>query len=363
MGWKAVFLMSVLVVTPSVGIPLAKQVRDAVSSPSAQNYAPAPLENHVVFANGVVEGRQRDVPLRFELTGRLASVEVSEGDLVSRGDTLARLDCEVWEHELAKAESALAHARAEKQRVIDGERKETRQLAHAQSRAAQARADVARTHYERATRLQKKSVVTQQEWDDRRADYKAALAQLAAARARAAEVEAAPREHELRAADAQIALEQTRVEHARSMLQRTLLTAPSDGLILRVRCEPGEIVGPDSTEPLIVMADVSQLHVRAYAEEMDAPAIRKGQRAYALTDGTPDIQHWGTVISCSPYMVPKTQFSNHANERVDVKVREVVIRLNKSGDEDQLVVGLPVDVFIEADNVSGESFVDRLGRL
>jgi multidrug resistance efflux pump len=314
-----------------------------------------PRENHVVFANGVVEGRQRDVPLRFELTGRLASLEVSEGDKVSQGDTLARLDREVWEHEVAKAESAVAYAQAEKERVISGERKETRELAHAQSRAAEARAVVARTHYERAKRLLKKTVITEQEWDDRRADYKSALAQLAAARAHGAEVEAAPREHELRAADAQIALEKTRVEHAQTMLQRTLLQAPADGLVLRVRCEPGEIVGPESAEPLIVMADVSQLHVRAYVEEMDAPVIRKGQRAYAVTDGLPDLQHWGMVISCSPCMVSKTQFSNRADERVDVKVREVVLQLNKSIEENQLIVGLPVDVYIETDELSGDN--------
>ena len=122
MGWKAVFLMSLLVVTPSVGIPLVKQARDAslLSSPATQSYSQLPRENHVVFANGVVEGRQRDVPLRFELTGRLASLEVSEGDKVSQGETLARLDREVWEHEVAKAESAVAYAQAEKERVISG---------------------------------------------------------------------------------------------------------------------------------------------------------------------------------------------------------------------------------------------------
>ena len=88
---------------------------------------------------------------------------------------------------------------------------------------------------------------------------------------------------------------------------------------------------------------------------MDAPVIRKGQRAYALTDGMPDLQHWGMVISCSPYMVSKTQFSNRADERVDVKVREVVIRLDKSLEENQLVVGLPVDVYVETDELSGDS--------
>ena len=356
MGAKVGILLLLLIVTPSVGIPLVRQVQDAASFSTSSAVAtdfPESQENRVVFANGVVEGRQRDVPLRFELTGRLASVEVAEGDQVSGGDTLARLNPEVWEHELAKAQAALAFAQAEKQRVISGEKQETRDLAHAQARAAQARAVVARTHYERATRLLDKNVITQQKWDDRHADYKAALSEWAAARSRAAEVESVPRDHELRAADAQVALATKRVDDAQLMLKRTELRAPADGLILRVRCEPGEIVGPETAEPLIVMADTSELHVRAYVEEMDAPLIRSGQRAYAVTAGLPDTRHRGTVVSCSPYMVPKIQFSNRSDERVDVKVREVLIRLDNFEFE-ELVIGLPVDVFIKIDNDHSE---------
>ena len=47
-------------------------------------------------------------------------------------------------------------------------------------------------------------------------------------------------------------------------------------------------------------------------------------------------------------MVPKTHVSNRPGERVDVKVREVVIVLAEQEALPRLVIGLPVDVYLEA---------------
>src|SRR2546428_14048476 len=80
-----------------------------VENPADGNRVPAvrPPAKRAIFANGVVEGRQREAFLRFELSGRLASIEVTEGDRVRKGDALARLDPTTWSHELAKAEASL----------------------------------------------------------------------------------------------------------------------------------------------------------------------------------------------------------------------------------------------------------------
>ena len=60
---------------------------------------PSTLTSHkrsVVYANGVVEGAQRDVKMRFESVGRLATINVSAGDHVKAGALLATLHAQTW---------------------------------------------------------------------------------------------------------------------------------------------------------------------------------------------------------------------------------------------------------------------------
>ena len=95
------------------------------------------------------------------------------------------------------------------------------------------------------------------------------------------------------------------------------------------------------------MVDVTRRCVRAFVEELDAMEVAPGSRAHIEADGLPGVRVAGQVVHCSPYMLPKSQFANRPDERIDVKVREVVIQLAKGDETDRLVVGLPVDVYVE----------------
>jgi HlyD family secretion protein len=307
--------------------------------------AVSPSAKRAIFANGVVEGRQREASLRFELSGRLESINVAEGDRVRKGDTLARLDPTAWSNELAKAEASLALVQAERERLVNGPRKETRAFARAQFHAAQARMGHATKRLDRGVQLQQSKALSQQDLNDLQTNAEAAQAELEAASARADEVEAPAREDELRMVEAKIALEEARVKQARDTLQKTELKAPSDGVVLSVRGEPGELM-PDLEKPTITMVDTSEMRVRAFVEEMDALAVAPGQRAYVVADALPHEQFGGSVLSCTPCMLPKKVVSNMPGERLDVKVREVIILLDK---QDKLVIGLPVDAFLSID--------------
>jgi HlyD family secretion protein len=299
-----------------------------------------------VFANGVVEGKDRDISLRFEITGTLLAVTCSEGDPVRKGDLLARLEPSVWAHEVAKAEASLGQALAERERLVNGQRRETREWVHAQLRVARAQAMQVRKRLERAGQLRQSNAIAQQELDDLDARYAAAEAEVEAAMARADEIEAPAREDELAIADAKIALEQARYDHARTMLSKTELRAPCDALVLQLLGEPGELVGPENSLPIVTMVNASETRVRAYVEELDALAVAVGQRAYVVADALPHERFWGTVVFCSPQFIAKPMSHNAPGERVDTKVRELLIRLDEPG---PLVFGLRVDVFITPD--------------
>ena len=238
-----------------------------------------------IFAGGTVEGANREIPLRFELSGRLKELHVREGDFVEKGSVLAELDAELWELKFAEAGTLLKLARAERDR----------------------------------------------------------LAKL---------VGTAVRKEDLTIADAKVALAEGTVRRERLMLDKTLMRTPSDGIVLRVLAERGELVGPGDNRELFTLVDRSSTRVRAWIEELDAMNVAVGQKAVVIADGKPDKHYAGVVHSCSPYVSPKWQRHLKPGEMVDVRVREVLIELTDGSD---LLIGLPVEVFIEAGQPDGAS--------
>ena len=234
-----------------------------------------------IFAGGTVEGAQREIPLRFEVAGRLKELHVRAGDVVEKGSVLAELDAELWELKFAESGTLLKLARAERDRLV---------------RAGNS----------------------------------------------------AVRKEDLTIADAKVALAEGTVRRERLMLDKTLLRAPTDGIVLRVQAEPGEMVGPEDNRDLFTLVNRSSTRVRACVEELDAMNVAVGQKTVVIADGRPDKQYAGVVHSCSPFVSPKVQRHLKPGEMVDVRVREVMIELADGSD---LLIGLPVEVFIEPSQI------------
>ncbi|MBS0263507.1 MAG: efflux RND transporter periplasmic adaptor subunit [Planctomycetes bacterium] len=156
-----------------------------------------------------------------------------------------------------------------------------------------------------------------------------------------------PRREELTIADSKVALAEGAVRRERLMLEKAVLRAPTNGVILRVRCAQGEMTGPSDPRELIVMVNRDVTRVRAYVEELDAFSVSPGQRATVAADGIPGRQFTGIVRACAPGVGPKTQMHLRPAERVDVRVREILIDLKDGSD---LLIGLPVDVLVSVEN-------------
>ena len=133
------------------------------------------------------------------------------------------------------------------------------------------------------------------------------------------------------------------VKHERLMLGKVQLRSPIDGVILQASAEPGELVGPTDERDLFTVVNRDQIRVRAFVEELDALNVTVGQRATIAVVGRTDRQYLGQVASCSPHVRPKFHRHLKPGERLDVRVREVVIDLTDGSD---LLIGLPVEVFI-----------------
>ncbi len=126
------------------------------------------------------------------------------------------------------------------------------------------------------------------------------------------------------------------------LLDKLRLHAPIDGLVLRVAAEPGEFTGP--TDELVTLADQTAMRVRAFVEELDGLRVLPEQLALVSVTGNPGTTYRGTLRTCSPCFSPKTQRRLKPGERVDIRLREVIIDLEDGRD---LLIGMPVEVFIE----------------
>lgn len=198
--------MKFLVLSMALALcPVAASAEDAPAAPTV----PRPVVSEIVVAGpvraqtfpGVIAG-ENTAMLGFLTGGRIATIEVTEGETVAQGARLATLDQVTLSQDLAAARAARA--------------------------AAQAEADLAAQQYARVKALRERGVATQAQLDAARANRDATAAQAETAQASLA-----------------------RAEDAAGY---ATLTAPRSGIVLSIMAEPGETV--TSGEGVIELADL-----------------------------------------------------------------------------------------------------------
>ena len=119
------------------------------------------------------------------------------------------------------------------------------------------------------------------------------------------------------------------------------LRAPFDGVILARQAELGEVVAPGT--PIVTLADLDHVWLRAYLNETDIGRIRLGQIATVSTDTYPDKLFQGRVsfISSNAEFTPKS-VETHA-ERVTLVYR---IKIDIDNPTHEFVPGMPADARI-----------------
>jgi multidrug resistance efflux pump len=303
-------------------------------------------EEDEVAANGVVEGARPEVALRPEVAGTLARLAVRENHQVAPGAVLAELRNDAQKAHLALAQAELDQARAQLERLQNGERPERRKALAAVASARQASYLQTKAEYDRARQLETSRGVSQEQLEAAYYKMLRAKAEWQEAKAEHALAEAPARADEVKAAKAKVAAEKAHVELARAELAKTVLRAPCGGCILQVYAEPGEAVGPASAQPVLLLANLSRRRVRAFVEELDVAKVRVGQPARVTADGLAGKEFGGTVAVVLPRMGKRAPQSDAPGEYKDVYFREVLIELDHA---DPLPTNLRVHVRIRAE--------------
>lgn len=270
---------------------------------------PVPPYEHYIAGAGIIETSSQNRAVGTPFDEIVTKLFVVEGDHVKAGDPLFQLDLRAFE---AQAEAARANVKAAVLLLEDKEKQ-----------------------YSFYKRLKDAKAASEQAFQ---AAYYAFLE-----------------------AKENVNVAQANLDVIKANIDRSLIRAPVDGVILQVNIYPGELapINPffsnQSTAQaiaqgsLILMGSVNPMQVRIDVDEDDAWRYRKGAAATAFVRGNSLIKFPLTFNRVEPYVIPKSSFTGETTERVDTRVLQVLYNFDK-GDL-PIYAGQILDIFIEAEPI------------
>jgi HlyD family secretion protein len=278
------------------------------------------LQSFVTASGEIVASRYADIGAA--VMGRLVSLPVKEGDRVTAGQVLARIDPV---QAASGADAAAASLRALEAEARGAATQVT--VAQASLNEAEARKTEAAQSLARARELQQAGLLPQSEFDKAQADADAATAQAASAAA------ALQRARDARdAADRRIAQGRAETVRARDQLAKTEITAPIDGVVTRLDVEEGEmvVIGVQNQPGTILMtvSDLSAINAEVKVAEADVMRLTSGNEATVTFEAIPGRRYTGKVIEIGASALPQVGAQAAAREfRVRVRLENADISL------------------------------------
>jgi HlyD family secretion protein len=303
-------------------------------------------------ATGYVEATE--VRAAAEVGGRLVDVKVAEGDHVSAGDVIARIDTADTELALRRAAAEREQAQAQFALVRAGSRPEDirqaaaqAQSAQAEVRAAQAELDAATADLERFESLLRANAGSVKQRDDAATRKEVAAARVRGAQDRAqaaadvlAKLKAGARPQEIDAARARVAAVDAQIATLHKSAADAVVKAPVSGIITSKLLDSGEMVAPRA--PVVVITDLDHAWANIYVDERLVPQLKIGQAATLITDAGQRLNGTITFIS------PKAEFTPRNVQTADERSKLVYrIKISTDNRNGVLKPGMPVEAELQ----------------
>jgi HlyD family secretion protein len=248
----------------------------------------------VIAASGHVEATE--VRLSSKVAGNVETIPIQEGDRVTAGQEIARIDTTDARLALAAAVAERAQADAERRLRVAGSRRED--IGEGEAQVERARADLrgAQEDLERMEKLLASGSGTDKARDDARTRRDVAAATLEAAGERLRKLRAGSRPEEIDAAAARVAGADARIAQLQQQIADAVVKSPVDGVVTEKLAEHGELLTRGAG--LVVISELARPWLTVYLPEPDLGRIRLGQDAEVATDSGQ--QRTGRVIFVSP---------------------------------------------------------------
>ncbi|HEX9724118.1 MAG TPA: efflux RND transporter periplasmic adaptor subunit [Vicinamibacteria bacterium] len=217
---------------------------------------------------GTVRARNR-AKLSPESGGTVVAIPFREGQRVTKGSVVLRLDDQLQRAELALAERELESTNSQEQQAC-------------------LTADRAARERDRIARLAEEKIASQDLLDQATTEADRAAAACAAAGSGVEKARAA-------------------VSLARTKIEKTVLRAPFDGIVADIATEVGEWVSPSPPAlpipPVVDILDPDSIYISAPMDEVDSARIAADQSARVTVDSYRGEHFSARVVRVAPYVL------------------------------------------------------------
>lgn len=235
------------------------------------------LPEGIASGNGRLEATQVDITTKFP--GRLAEVNVREGDDVEGGQVLARMDVRELEAELRQAQAQVIQAQ--------------KQRAAAAAVIAQRKSEVtlAKKNLARSRELYENKNIAIEQLQRSETAVQTAQAALSAAEA------------ELALAEAAIDAARARVELVHTRIDDSTLKTPLAGRVLYRLAEPGEVLPAGGK--VFTILDLTDASMTIFLPTLQAGRLHIGDEARIVLDAISEY----TIPATVSFVSPEAQFT------------------------------------------------------
>ena len=285
---RVVWLVAILIVVlAGGGVVLSGQARAKKAQEAKAAAAATPKSPYVAIANGKADVEGGVIQVAARTSGIVRDVLVQEGEAVTKGQVLARLEDE---EPRLRAQSAAADMRQ----------------AQAQIPVLQVQLSTARRELARLQTLVASNFVAGQKIDQAQDAVRQAQAGIAAQ-------------------NATVGAAQARLSQARYNQELTLIRAPADGRIVRRYANPGAGASTLNVSNMFDLEPRADRIVRAEIAESALPFVTIGQAVQLSPEADPARVIAGRVLRRAAVFGARKLSSDDPTERSDERVVEVVV--------------------------------------
>jgi HlyD family secretion protein len=355
----------VLILVVVISIAAGRKDEPEVTTVKVEN---RPELRSTVTASGEIRPIQF-INLTSEVQGRIEEIYVKEGDQVTQGQPLVRLDPTQLESnqqaQLAAAQASLNDVQNARANVVQTQQalgasevnvSQTRQqLISTQTSVDRAQVDLntAQRELKRTTELVENGVASKSDYDAARDRYEQAAVAVRTAKAnldvqkeaineaiaRLNQQKAVVKQAELsvRSSESRANQQQAFLRGQSSQLSKSTQRAPLTGVIADIPSKVGTFaVAGLSTTPLLTIADMSTINVEVKVDETEISHVEVGHPAKIKVDAFADKEIQGTVTQKTPLAVGKSATTGGLSNNINVqeaKEFRVVIQLKDVPDD------------------------------
>ncbi|WP_425488249.1 HlyD family secretion protein [Microvirga mediterraneensis] len=284
---------------------------------------PEGLPDGLASGNGRIEAVEIDVATKT--AGRIEDILVNEGDFITAGQILARMDTEVLQAQLKQAEAqkqqAVVSIETARHQVV--QRQAERQAATSLVAQREAERDAAQKQFARSEELASRGTTSQQVLDTDRAKFESANAAVSAAQAQVAAADAAIATAEAQVINAQAAVDAAAatIESIQANIRDSTLRSPRDGRVQFRVAQPGEVLGAGGR--VLNMVDLSDVYMTFFLPTESAGRVRIGSEVRLVLDAVPQyvIPAKASFVADVAQFTPKTVETASERQKLMFRVK------------------------------------------